>query len=567
MTVLIMAGWLYRCIAAKKFIFRRTLLDIPLLIFLGSQILSTIFSIDHRTSLLGYYSRFNGGLLSVISYSLLYWAFVSNMDRKSTLYAIRYALYASFIVSLLGILEHFGINITCALMGQGFESCWVQDVQNRVFSTLGQPNWLATYLVALIPLTWALALKSKKLMLLYSFTLLLYTTLLFTKSRSGLLGFVFADLIFWGYILWKYKKQFLVQTIVINLLFIILIFVINSPFTVHRSPVTSPTAPALEVGGTESGTIRKIVWKGAAQIWLHYPILGSGVETFAFSYYKFRPVEHNLVSEWDFLYNKAHNEYLNFLATTGIFGLGSYLILICFSLFIFFRNFQSIFNIALAAGYVGILVSNFFGFSTVSTQLQFFLFPAMAVALGISEKRTGDSPKIKPNTNQKILVVITLFAMTYSLYAICKYWYADLLYAKKDVLFLEKAVKISPREAIFHNQLALGYADLGIVPATIAESNRAIALSPANVNLLRSQAGIYLKLAISDPKYLGSAKNTLILASQKAPTDAKLLYNLALIYMRTNETDKSIGLLEKTIEMKPNYKEAKDLLNLVHKTF
>ena len=90
MTVLISAVWLTRCIAAKKLIFRRTLLDIPLLIFLGSQILSTIFSIDHRTSFFGYYSRFNGGLLSVISYSLLYWAFVSNMNTRYTLYAIRY---------------------------------------------------------------------------------------------------------------------------------------------------------------------------------------------------------------------------------------------------------------------------------------------------------------------------------------------------------------------------------------------------------------------------------------------------------------------------------------------
>ncbi|PIU71775.1 hypothetical protein COS80_01425, partial [Candidatus Woesebacteria bacterium CG06_land_8_20_14_3_00_39_27] len=47
-----------------------------------------------------------------------------------------------------------------------------------------------------------------------------FTTLLFTKSRSGLLGFVFADFIFWGFILIKYKKQFLVQTIVLNSLFV-----------------------------------------------------------------------------------------------------------------------------------------------------------------------------------------------------------------------------------------------------------------------------------------------------------------------------------------------------------
>ena len=92
-----------------------------------------------------------------------------------------------------------------------------------------------------------------------------------------------------------------------------------------------PTGPALEVGGTESGEIRKYVWQGAFNAWKSTPktmLIGTGTETFAFAFYQFRPVGHNLTSEWDFLYNKAHNEYLNYLATTGIFGLGSYLLFI-----------------------------------------------------------------------------------------------------------------------------------------------------------------------------------------------------------------------------------------------
>jgi len=559
LTTLIIAVWLYRCIVAKKFIFRRTPLDIPLLVFLGSQILSAIFSIDIRTSLLGYYSRFNGGLLSTICYLLLYFAYVSNMNKEKVIKSVYFLFYSSVVVSVIAVLEHFNINITCFLMGQGIKSCWIQDVQHRVFSTLGQPNWLATYIVALMPISWALVLDRKKPILLYSLTLLLYITLLFTKSRSGILGFVFADLIFWGYVLFKYKKQFLVQTLVLNSLFVVLFFIISSPFTVHRSLVTSPTAPALEVGGTESGTIRKIVWKGAAQIWLHYPITGSGVETFAFSYYKFRPVEHNLVSEWDFLYNKAHNEYLNMAATSGTFGLLSYLFLIGIIFYIFLKK-PNILSVSLAAGFSGLLISNFFGFSTVSTQLQFFLFPAFAITLGVSGQGTGSSEKTKLNNNQKVLFVIILFSITYTLFAISRYWYADTLFAKGDVSNLQKAITLSPKEAIFHSKLAE-------VNLSISESNKAVDLSPANVNLLRSQAGIYLKLAISNPKYLGPAKDTLLKASIKAPTDAKLLYNLALIYVRTEEMDYSIKLLEKVIEMKSNYKEAKDLLNIIHKTF
>jgi len=595
MATLVMAVWLSRCLVAKKFIFRRTPLDIPLLIFLGSQILSTIFSIDHRTSLLGYYSRFNGGLLSVISYSLLYWAYVANMNRKSTLKTLYSVLCSAVIVSVYGVLQHFGID----------KDVWVQDVQNRVFSTLGQPNWLATYLVALMPLAWCNLISKFKFSISLAFSILLFMTLLFTKSRSGLLGFIFADIIFWGYVLSKFRKKFLKEFLIINFIFLVLFFIFKTPITYYPPPLTS-TAPALEVGGTESGTIRKIVWKGALQVWLHYPIVGSGPETFAYSYYQFRPVEHNLVSEWDFLYNKAHNEYLNFLATSGSIGLLSYLIVIGSSLFIFSKKFQfSVFNFqsnsnlkisknensvkidnyklliaALGAGYSGLLISNFFGFSTVATQLEFFLFPAMAVTLTVPSTKYTIQSKQKTSNLQKLFIFLILCTMLYVLSTILRYWYADVLYAKGKSLTtkknyplaqktLEKAIRLSGNEAIFHGELSLTYADdtlfqFGLkkpadqsIERAIEESNKAITLSPANLNLLRGRASLFLKLAIINPKYLGGAKDALLLATSKAPTDAKILYSLGLTYARTGEKKLSLGILKKAIDLKPNYRDAR----------
>jgi O-antigen ligase len=363
MTVIISASWIVRCIIEKKIILRRTILDYPLLAFLGINLLSTLFSIDPRTSWLGYYSRFNGGMLSLISYALLYWAYVSNMNYKSTVKVIFFALLSAALVSVYGVLEHFGID----------KDIWVQDVQNRVFSTLGQPNWLAAFLLALIPLTWTDTIKKP-----YSYLLsaLFFITLLFTKSRSGLLGFGVASIIFWGLTFIKDRKKYLKDLIVYNSIFLILFLVVGNPFgQTNIQTKQDLNSPALETGGTESGTIRKIVWKGAVDIWAHYPILGSGPETFGYAYYNYRPVEHNLVSEWDFIYNKAHNEYLNILANTGTLGIISYLVLIFYSLRIFVG--QKRFD--LLAGYTGLLVSNFFGFSVVPTQLILFLFPAVAL--------------------------------------------------------------------------------------------------------------------------------------------------------------------------------------------
>ncbi|MBU0569826.1 O-antigen ligase family protein, partial [Patescibacteria group bacterium] len=491
LTTIIIALWLARTVLAKRIIFRRTFLDIPLLIFLSAQIISTLLSIDIRTSLLGYYSRFHGGLISSISYALLYWAWVSNMNRKRTLKAIYVTFASAVLVSIYAVFQHFGID----------KDIWVQDVQNRVFSTLGQPNWLAAWIVAIIPLTWAYGISNfqfpisirKTLSSAYQapnaklqiskrwFWVLLsgvfFLVLLYTKSRSGLLGFIIAATVFWSLSFLPIKKSkskprgFWKLFIIHNSLFIILVLIVGTPWTPnlneilsHQSPITdhrSPSsAPALEIGGSKSSEIRKIVWQGAVDIWKNYPVFGSGVETFAFSYYNFRPVEHNLVSEWDFLYNKAHNEYLNFAATTGSTGLISYLVLIIATIYILVKesgvltnitkgmrktrkiisdNSQNISDIrdmnrnlplAMLAGYISILVTNFFGFSVVPVALLFFLYPAFASTLAENEKLKTKNEKLPLNNSRKTLLVFLLLATCYMLHATAKYYFADLAYSK-----------------------------------------------------------------------------------------------------------------------------------------
>ncbi len=590
--------------------FRRTILDIPLLIFLGSQLISTILSLDPQTSFLGYYSRFNGGLLSTICYSLLYWAFVSNFDAKETAKLIKIWLASGVVVSIYGVLEHFGID----------KNVWVQDVQWRVFSTLGQPNWLAAWIVALLPVTWAGIIETKfetknlRLWTYLSISVLFTWTLIFTKSRSGLLGFAVAIFIFGGLTIWKkFKKveRLAAPVSVIGLSFLMIGLISGTQYTpslyslVNHStiqPIDQAQGPALETGGTESGVIRAIVWKGAVQIWQHYPIFGTGVETFAYSYPMFRPAEHNLVSEWDFIYNKAHNEYLNLAANTGSFGLLSYLFLIGSSIYMIVKisnkyqypintNPQSealgIWNLKLVligiiSGYSSLLVTNFFGFSVVPTQLELFLFPAIAVALANSEQVIANSKRVTIEASQKIVIILTLLAITYMLFAICKYWYADTLYtnakayngAEKSeiaISYLKNAISLEPDQPLYHTEIANSYTNLAIIAyqernatdssqltaLALSESQKALDLSPNNPNVKRSRFSIFITLTSVSPKYLLSARDTLINAIESSPTDAKLYYNLGLTYARTGEMDKALATLKKTIELKSNYKEAR----------
>src|SRR3989344_89451 len=174
LTVIIVGTWVLKMISEKALILKRTPLDIPLLLFLGANVLSTIFSIDPHTSVWGYYSRSNGGLLSIISYLLLYWAFVSNMSKEKVLTTLKFALASGVVVSVYGILEHFGVSPSCVILRNQFNAdCWVQDVQARVFATLGQPNWMAGYLAMLIFPALYFYLTSKTRSSLYTFYFIL----------------------------------------------------------------------------------------------------------------------------------------------------------------------------------------------------------------------------------------------------------------------------------------------------------------------------------------------------------------------------------------------------------
>src|SRR3989338_10344484 len=147
--------WVLKMILNQKIIIKKTLFDLPILVYFFSQVLSTLFSIDPHTSLFGYYGRFNGGLLSFTAYLILYYGFVSNFSfsadtaRQIVSSILKISLTSSFLVMLWGLPGKLGYDLSCYLfMGQLNNGCWTDQFRpaERMFSTLGQPNWLGAYL-------------------------------------------------------------------------------------------------------------------------------------------------------------------------------------------------------------------------------------------------------------------------------------------------------------------------------------------------------------------------------------------------------------------------------------
>jgi O-antigen ligase len=614
MATLVGSLWLIRSVTEKKLYWRQHPLVTLNLIFLAGQMLSTVFSIHLPTSIWGYYSRLNGGLISSLAFSVLALGLWNNVPRKKLLtFFISHGL-GLVLTILYALPEHFGVSPSCLIMKQEFNTaCWKQDVQARIFGTFGQPNWLASYIIGALPIIFFLRDQYKKhLPIIWEIILVLATvTVWFTKSKSGLGGLILVLKTL--FLLFIYKKspqlqKTLQHRLVLPLLTILVILgSIGGSFLLHQRTINDLNSLDLSQG-TDSFSIRSIVWDGAVKVWQRYPIFGSGPATFAYSFYLDRPTEHNLVSEWDFLYNKAHNEFLNYLAETGIIGFVTYLVFLIGTMVYLWQNgkkYKSWANSSwvVLASLIGLSAVHFFGFSIAVTNLLIFTLPI--ITLDNSQlNQASDKNKTKtksvtaktalPNKQplqwwQYLLIMLVVGMGLKILSSIGNFWLADRYYKQskekqeKSLYYeaaklLEKAIALSPKEAIFYDEFADVYSILAfqydtlnnsamtdqLTKAAIDNSNYALSLNPRHLNFYKTRARVFLILAQLDAKYYLDAEHTLKAAIALSPNDAKLYYNLGLVQKEMQKLVEAQQSLEKAVFLKPNYLKARDELAMLY---
>ncbi len=550
-------------------LYQKNIFNLPLLLFLISQIICTFTSIDIYTSLYGYTSRLNGGLLSVISFCSLFWCLTPYLDEKFKQKIIDFSLIAGISVSIYGILEHFGID----------QHLWVQDVQSRVFSTLGQPNWLAAYLCILLPFSTHKFLESKNKLSTTYYLLLTtscYLTLLFTQSKSGIIAGIISISIF--FLINFIKNNSSRKLLIINYsLLIVLSLLITNPIKDKIFPQktnTNPTTENQNLNITSSEDIRKIVWRGSLDLFKKFPIFGTGVETFAYSYYWTRPIEHNLTSEWDFLYNKAHNEYLNYLATTGLVGTVPYLILIFTVLFYLtkqiFTSKNSLeirnWSLVILSSYISILITNAAGFSVVTVSLFFFLLPSLSLPEPTLQKSAT-------NRFKKFLIFPVIIFFSLLFYNNFSDYLADTFFAKAQSSdekqayqsaygFAQQALDLSPGNPSYIINLADSSAKIALISQGNNQSyidqagklaDQAVSVSPANINFWKQRGQIYYYLSTLDNKYFYTAVESLLQGAKLAPTDAKMYYSLGKFLETASMPDDAAFYYQKAIDLKSNY--------------
>lgn len=586
--------------------------SVGILTVLAAQTAATLTSIHPYTSFWGYYSRYHQGLFTTICYTVIYFAAVKWLDKESTQKLINASIKTSIIIGLIAVLEHYDISLTCmAMTGMAkFQSpenpfimsteCWggLTNPLSRSFATLGQPNWLAAYLIPhILFVLYRMRKSTGILQTAYTGSLGIMTlALLFTNSRSGFIAYALS-LTTYAFLTYRHSAAIGMKKSMAGaaVLIAIMCTVFGTPFTppvssVLRSQLPTETAPAVgtaleTVGGTASGDIRKIVWTGALEIVKKYPLLGTGPETFAYTYYWVRPIAHNYTSEWDYLYNKAHNEYLNIAATTGLIGLTAYLF---WHYTVFAVSWEkkeaggkkrrdtdtswSEIAPAIGAGVVSFTVTNFFGFSVIPVYMIMIITAALPSVIEKDkvEKKKADGLYIGMCLALSAFLTIAIpgkLALADQYFARGKSFSESGKYADAIPL-LEKASSLRPQEDLFKSYLgeayAAGAADTADAGHAIAFADATRTHNPYHLNYYKSRAKVYLTFASADPEFYKPAAAELVKARELAPTDPKLAYNLGLIYSRIGDIANAEKQINEAIELKKNYQEAYYALTLIY---
>jgi len=583
MTILLLFFYLLKIIATQQLIIPK----IPLLLVFGAFLLwtavTTLTSINVYTSFWGYYSRFNGSLLSYLSYAMLAFIFLTELNSLAHIRRIVTALFSSaFLVAAFGVAQRLGVD----------KDFWVQHSWERVFSTLGQPNWLAAYLAPIILLAIAYAgiffiylrthpnrpARIRTLLMLISVALLaaLYSAALyFTRSRSGYLGLT-SGLLFFG------SLFFLRASRKIALIFGIVCIILLGVLFPRRSVLIK-----FIDSNSETNRIRLITWQGTLSLIRDHPIFGTGPETFAYSFLGYRPAQLNTTTEWDFLINKPHNEYLGVASGSGIPGLILYLLGVVgisyFAIRYLHKNRVDERWLLIGAslgGLVSLWVSNFFGFSVVPTQVLMVLLVGIVIALTWDSKVITVTPQTRyirwAALGVTVIVTIALFVGWYRVAA------AEILFVSGRSLLssspltglekLQSSVSSNPFEPRYRQKLSEGYAIAAttapnetqknlFVTRALSEAQIAYAQNPYDYILRSGLIRTYLKLATSDSSYMQKAIELAEINTLKCPTSAYDHYYLATLLVSQGQKEQAKEKAQKALELRPGYGEAENLIN------
>lgn len=345
-----------------------TELNLPITIFAFFGFLSMLTSVSFILSMEGFFFK-------LFEWIMLYFIVAETVNDDKKLNRFLLVVLASMtLMGIDGLFQH--------ITGTDFLRKYYAG--DRIRGSFDSANGFAAWLIVMFPLALSLAFSKignwfgsvnrrgwfkviVKLLLLF-LSLLLLLCLAWTLSRSGWLA-GFLALVFLGIF---GKRKVLIITMVILLIL---------PFAATVS-IKNRADTIMEI--SKANDVRFPLWHEAMNITADFPLLGSGLNTYA----SIAP-RYKLTEETGYY---PHNCYLQMAAESGVLGLGAFLWILITLFRISLMNIKRINDkfcgavlAGLLAGLFGLLVHSFFDVDIYSLQLGNLMWFIMGLIVAVQK--------------------------------------------------------------------------------------------------------------------------------------------------------------------------------------
>ena len=277
-------------------------------------------------------------------------------------------LLTALVIALYGSLQTFGLD--------GFQRDTMRSGWTSAFATLGNPNFVSTYLVMMTLLSLGMYILGGNWLSL-GLSGVLSLALILTRTQSGLIGLGVGLGIFY-LSLWTQKRvirrRALISFLIISW-FSALAFVTLPSFRVELVNLFKETTAFVQAPFLDetAGSYRIFIWTRVLEIIELRPWFGVGIEHLGRVFNQRYALEVIEIVGQPLLVDRAHNEFLHVAVSVGLPGLALYLNLMVQSLWVSFRKLDLI-DLTLFSVVMAYLVQAFFNISVVSVAYLYWAF-------------------------------------------------------------------------------------------------------------------------------------------------------------------------------------------------
>ena len=528
------------------------------------------------------------GIFTVIHLFLFYLLARSFFKEKDWRIFFNIFLAVSLLVSLYGIIQKYPSVFKIYVFEAGI---------GRITSTLGNPAYVAIYLLFSLAFALYLLIKTWPRPIKYFYFLVIAVdgfAFTLAEIRGAYLGLLLGGGLAVILYLWlghnrKYKAGF-ISLLILTVLVLGFGFLRPENALVKKLPIIKNLATISLTATT--GQTRLMSWNAAWRGFKERPVLGVGMENFNIIFNKYFKAGYYSLAPTETFFDRAHNQFLNLTAESGILALFFYLGFPLFMVFYLFKGFKqgkfALFELLILSGLASAyFIHLFFVFDDINS----FLFFTVLIAFIEFKYHQDDLIEISENgksggkiNNFKIIFLALAALITiYCAYNFnYKIWQAAkisaLAYMSSDfsqtIKYYNQALDL---KAVSGENVVINYGDylanwsdkLDQVKADKTASDLfAQALSRVHkafdreIKFNPDSAFLYLKLAkinnleylfYNDSQYLDQAIANLKIGLSLSPERLQLFYILGESYIIAGEDENAIDILNQAVKLNPAF--------------